>query len=171
MVFLLMPISAQAFGIKKTMGAIMDSWVGEPVSTVIRRWGYPSYEKTMAGKTLYYWNWEYTVRNPTYTDAQAHTYGNTTNISAYTYGGGVRRVWCNRILEVDDSGRVASWQYSGNNCPYTKVRIYKQWMNPSVLSEAVYQKKLSKQEKDAELNRTMGVTAKYLESLKENQNK
>ena len=169
LVFLLMPISAQAFGIKKTMATIMDSWGGESIDAVIKCWGYPTNEKTMAGKTLYYWDWEYTVRNPAYTNAQANTYGNTTNINAYTYGGGTRNVYCNRILEVDDSGRVTSWQYSGNNCPYTQAYIYKKWMNPKNLSEVAYQKNLSKQEKAVELNKTMDVTAKYLESLKGNQ--
>jgi len=166
-----MPVSAQAFGIKKTMRAIMGSWVGKNIDSVIASWGYPDYEKTIAGRKLYYWNWEYTVGNPTYTNARAHTYGNTTNINAYTYGGGTRDISCNRILEVDESGRVTSWQWSGNNCPYTQAYLYKKWMNPKVLSEVAYQKNLDKQDNDAELNRTMDVTAKYLKSLKENPSK
>lgn len=165
LIFLLAPINAQAFGIKKTMAEIMDSWVGAPINSVINHWGYPTNEKTMAGKTLYYWDWEYTVRNPAYTNAQANTYGNTTNINAYTYGGGTRNVYCNRILEVNDSGKVVSWQWSGNNCPYTKVRLYKEWMNPRVLNEVAYQK----YQKSLDEQKT--VTAKYLESLKEKQNK
>lgn len=178
LIFLLIPVSAQAFGIKKTMAEIMDSWVGAPINSVINYWGYPTNQKTMAGKTLYYWDWEYTVKNPSYTNAQANTYGNNTSINAYTYGGGTRNISCNRILEVDDSGRVVSWQWNGNNCPYTKVRLYKQWMNPKTLSEAAYEKSLDEEKnskkhlnryigKNAELNRTMDVTAKYLENLKE----
>lgn len=178
----MMPLSALAFGSKKTMETIMDSWVGESINSVIKRWGYPTNEKTMAGKTLYYWDWEYTVKNPSYTNAQANTYGTSTNINAYTYGGGTRNVSCNRILEVDDSGRVVSWQWSGNNCPYTHAYLYKQWMNPTALSDAIYQKSSDKEKngrknlnrylgKNAELNRTMDVTAKYLENLKESQGK
>ena len=182
LIFLLMPVSAQAFGVKKTMKDIMDSWAGESINSVIKCWGYPTNEKTMAGKTLYYWDWSYNIKNPTYTDAQAYTSGNTTNINAMTYGGGTRNVCCNRIIEVDDAGRVTSWQWSGNNCPYTQKYLYKQWINPKVLSEVAYQNTLSKQNngmkslnlhlgKNAELNRTMDVTAKYLENLKVNQNK
>lgn len=182
LILLLMPVSVQAFGKNKTMEAIMDSWVGAPINAVISHWGYPTNEKTMAGRTLYYWDWEYTVRTPAYTNAQANTYGNTTNISAYTYGGGTRNVWCNRILEVNDSGKVVSWEWSGNNCPYTQVYLYKKWMNPRVLSEVAYQKSLVEQKngkkslsrylgKNAELYRTMDVTSKYLENLKEKQSK
>ena len=182
LIFLLMPVSVQAFGVKSTMKDIMDSWVGESINSVIKCWGYPTNEKTMAGKTLYYWDWSYNVKNPSYTNAQASTYGNTTNINAYTYGGGTCNVSCNRILEVDDSGKVASWQWSGNNCPYSQVNLYKKWMNPKVLSEVAYQKGLEEQKngmknlnlhigRNAELNRTMDVTAKYLENLKENQSK
>lgn len=176
LIFLLTPASAQAVGLKKTMAEIMNSWIGTPVNTVINHWGYPNYEKTIAGKHLYYWDWEYTVSNPTYTNASAYTYGNRTNINGSTYGGGTRNVSCNRILEVDGSDKVVSWQWSGNNCPYTKVRLYKQWMNPTILNEIAYQKSLTKQrkhkkpsDKNAELNRTMEVTAKHLEDLKKNQ--
>ena len=172
-IFLFVPVNAQAVGVKKTMASIMDSWVGESINAVIKCWGYPTNEKNIAGKKLYYWDWSYNVTQPVHTNAQAYTYGNTTNINAYTYGGGTYNVSCNRILEVDDSDKVINWQWSGNNCPYTKVHIYKQWMNPKVLSEIAYKKSLDKQKnkywgKDAELNGTMEVTGKYLENLKEN---
>ena len=147
LVILLMPLSAEAFGIKKTMRAIMRSWVGESIDSVINSWGYPDYEKTIAGRHLYYWDWSYYVGNPGYINAQAHTYGNTTNINAYTCGGGTRNVYCNRVLEVDDKGIVKSWEWSGNNCPYTKARLYKRWVNPSILSEEASQKTLIKQNK------------------------
>lgn len=179
LIFLFMPITAQAFGVKKTMKDIMDSWVGESINSVINCWGYPTNEKTIAGKKLYYWDWSYDVKNPSHTNAQAYTYGNITNINAYTYGGGTYNVSCNRILEVDDSGTITSWQWSGNNCPFSQVHLYKKWMNPKILSEVAYQKSLDEQKngmknlnlhigKNVELNRTMDVTAKYLENLKQN---
>ncbi len=79
LVLLLVSLSAEAFGIKKTMETIMDSWVGESINSVIKYWGYPTNEKTMAGRTLYYWDWSYDVKNPSHTNAQAYTYGNITN--------------------------------------------------------------------------------------------
>ncbi len=179
---LLIPTNAQAFGINKTMKTIMSSWNGESINSVIRRWGYPTNQRTVAGRTLYYWDWVYTVGTPVYTNATANTYGDTIHINSYSYGGGTRHVWCNRILEVDDLGRVASWDWNGNNCPYTKVRLYKQWVNPKVLNEAAYQNKSNKQNRkinklnkscanEAEYNRTIEITRKFIDSLKENQNR
>ncbi len=50
LILLLIPVSAQAFGIKKTMRVIMDSWVGASINTVIRHWGYPTNEKLYQGE-------------------------------------------------------------------------------------------------------------------------
>ncbi len=182
LILLFLPLNAEAFGINKTMRAIMRSWVGESIGSVINYWGYPDYEKTIAGRKLYYWDWSYYVKNPTYTDARANTYGNTVHINATTYGGGSRIVYCNRVLETDSEGTITSWNWSGNNCPYTKVRLYKQWVNPQVLSEEAYEKNFDKQYKkvnrvnttpvnEAKYNRTVELTGKFIEGLKENQNK
>ncbi len=174
-----MPNNAQAFGPNKTMEAIMSSWVGKNIDSVIDHWGYPTNERRMAGRTLYYWDWSYNMNSPAYTNAQAYTSGNTTSINAMTYGGGTINVSCNRILEVDSDGTVVSWQWSGNNCPYTQMRVYKQWVNPKVLNRDAYQKTLNKERRknsnfvncssnDAEYNRTIEMTRKYIESLNEN---
>ena len=61
------PTVSFAIGTKDTMNRIMDSWIGENIETVIDHWGYPTQEKTIAGKKLYYWiNSSYTVSGNQY---------------------------------------------------------------------------------------------------------
>lgn len=110
-VILIQPMSF-AFGAKKTMGNIMDSWVGENIETVIEHWGYPTDEKIIAGKKLYYWT--------------VSSYSVTGNQS-YVYGG---EATCSRILEVDKNNNVIKWQWSGNSCPITYF-TGKKFVNPN----------------------------------------
>ena len=99
-VIMIQPMSF-AIGTKSTMGKIMDSWLGEHINTVMDSWGYPSQEKEIAGRKLYYWiNSSYVV--------SGGQYG--------VYGG---ESTCNRILEVDKNNRVIKWQWEGNSCPAT----------------------------------------------------
>lgn len=101
-----------AFGTKKTMEKIMNSWQGENINSVIDVWGYPSAEKEIAGKKLYCW---YYSRHYVSGDQ----YG--------VYGG---EVTCNRILEVDKDNNVIKWQWDGNRCPATYITS-KKWVNPN----------------------------------------
>jgi len=97
---ILQPVSF-AIGSKSTMNKIMNSWIGENLETVINYWGYPTSEKEIAGKKLYYW--------------LDSTYVITGNVYG-TYGS---ESTCNRILEVDKDNKVIKWQWNGNNCPGT----------------------------------------------------
>ncbi len=105
--------SSFAIGMKNTMNKVMDSWIGENIDTVINIWGYPSSEKEIAGKKLYYWlNSSYVVSGNQY--------------SVY----GVEAT-CNRILEVDKNNTVVKWQWEGNNCPSTYIFSGKKLVNPN----------------------------------------
>lgn len=106
------PTVASAIGTKDTMKRIMDSWIGENLETVIEHWGYPTDEKTIAGKKLYYWT--------------ISSYSVTGNQS-YVYGG---EATCSRILEVDKNNNVIKWQWSGNSCPITYF-TGKKFVNPN----------------------------------------
>ena len=65
-VIMIQPMSF-AIGTKSTMGKIMDSWLGEHINTVMDSWGYPSQEKEIAGRKLYYWiNSSYVVSGGQY---------------------------------------------------------------------------------------------------------
>lgn len=106
------PTVSFAIGTKDTMKRIMDSWIGENIETVIDHWGYPTQQKTIAGKKLYYWiNSSYTV--------SGNQYG--------VYGG---ESTCNRILEVDKNNNVIKWQWEGNSCPATYF-TGKKFVNPN----------------------------------------
>lgn len=106
------PTVASAIETKDTMKRIMDSWIGENLETVIEHWGYPTDEKTIAGKKLYYWT--------------ISSYSVTGNQS-YVYGG---EATCSRILEVDKNNNVIKWQWSGNSCPITYF-TGKKFVNPN----------------------------------------
>jgi len=101
-----------AFGTKDTMNKIMNSWIGENINSVIAIWGYPTSEKTVAGRKLYTWS-------------QGSTIGENIWGTAL-----VEQQTCNRILEVDESNNVKSWQWEGVSCP----DLYctgKKWVNPN----------------------------------------
>lgn len=110
-IFLVQPMSF-AIGTKKTMEKIMNSWHGENINSVIDVWGYPSSEKDIAGRKLYYWS-----------SSQYVVTGNQYGV----YGG---ESTCNRILEVDKNNNVIKWQWDGNSCPATYTTS-KKWVNPN----------------------------------------
>lgn len=108
----MIPINAYAIGTKNTMEKLMDMLVGENINTVIDSWGYPTTEKTIAGRKLYYWN----ISNYSVSGNQYGVYGGEQT--------------CNRILEVDNKNNVIKWQWEGNSCPATYF-TGKQWVNPN----------------------------------------
>ena len=114
------------------MDRVMNSWQGENIDTVIRYWGYPHEERTLAGHKLLYW---YQNQNPQYIQTSAYT-------------GTVTQGYCTRILEVNENNTVSSWQYEGNNCPnfYFTSQC---WVNPNndPWQKDKIQRKMKKQEK------------------------
>ena len=82
----------------------MSSWTGSNVNEVIKSWGYPDEEKTIAGKHLYIWTRELTVNNLA-----------------------VQKWNCTRTFEVNPENIVIGWQWEGNNCPFAEAGAYKTW--------------------------------------------
>ena len=167
-IILLISPQANALGMKSTMNKIMDSWLGENIEKVFRYWGYPDDERNIAGRKLYYWTSSKFVTAPAYTNATANRYNNTTTINGWTYGGGAINAYCNRMLEVNDKGKVIYWEWKGNDCPFTCQHVYKRWVNPDYL----YQEKLNKKFKHTkwksdsdEYDRTIEATKRFKESL------
>ena len=136
--------NVKAAGADETMKAIMDSWTGENVDTVINHWGYPTDEKTIAGKKLLYWERSRKVNIPestnrtvntsgnTYRNAYESTHDSTSYVNSIKYGGGSATLYCNRILEVNASNVVVHGSWEGNRCPYTTKNLYKKWINPKM---------------------------------------
>lgn len=104
----MLPLVANA---ETVMSRCMNSWVGYTIDDVINKWGYPTSEKELAGKKLYYWD-----------SHQSYVTGN----QYYVTGG---EIYFIRIFEVDKNNKVIKWEYKGNNCPKTYLTC-KKWINP-----------------------------------------
>lgn len=98
-------------GTNKAMTKCMESWKGYSINDVIDVWGYPTSQKEVAGKQLYYWE-----------DSIPYIYSTTYGV----YGG---TATCIRIMEVNSDNEVIRWEYKGNACP-TSYKKVKKWVNP-----------------------------------------
>lgn len=116
-----------AFGAKDTMNKVMDSWVGTNINTAIDYLGYPTSEKIIADKRLFYWE----------KDVVSLTINETG-----VYGG---KYFCTRIFEVDKNKNIISWEWKGNSCPITYMTS-KKWVHPNK-DPWKKEKELKKQEK------------------------
>jgi hypothetical protein len=108
------------------MDGIMTSWNGAHIDEVIRQWGYPHEERTVAGRKIYVWRRDVQAVMPSVTTGTATVIGSGVYYSGVTTGG-VSSWGCNRILEVDPKNRVISWQWEGNNCPFAEMGPYSNW--------------------------------------------
>jgi len=98
------------FALTKTEQRVIDSWKGENINSVIEYWGYPSKDKKIAGKQLYYWN--------------------TDNAKNRYYQGYYYKVYCYRILEADSNNIVIGGEFKGNNCTFIPYFV-KKLANPN----------------------------------------
>ena len=139
-VVILIALPASA-GVKSFMEKCLNSWVGYSLDDVMKSWGYPTGEREIAGKHLYYWNLSKTGYVPQTSNttgssnAYANSYGNsvygngTYNSTTTTYGGYSVTYYCNRTLETGADNKIIRWEWEGNNCPSTYLGG-KKWVNP-----------------------------------------
>lgn len=111
----------------QTMQGIMSSWEGSNISEVVSQWGYPDEEREFQGKKLYIWQHNKSAYVPKTTNTTATAYGNTIYAQSHSTGGYAIHGNCVRILEVDGSGTVTSWEWKGNNCPFGELMEYSTW--------------------------------------------
>lgn len=97
-------------GSESVMEKIMNSWMGCHINGVIDQWGYPDYEKNIAGRKLFVWGEDTQV-------IKSNTY------HSYNYKA------CTRIFEVDNNNIIISWQWEGYDCPSFELDEYKKWKN------------------------------------------
>ena len=123
---LLLPLSAHAF--EPFMDKCIRSWIGYPLDSVIYKWGYPKYDKNIAGKKLYVWEtYEETIDySGGFTVSTKDKKGNETS---YTSGGVPKLEYCIKTLEVNNDNTVVGGHWEGNGCPYFYF-IGKKLVNP-----------------------------------------
>lgn len=113
-----------------TMDRVMSSWQGANVDQVIAQWGYPHEERKIAGRTLLVWhrNVQMTMPAVASSSGTVNKIGGTAYVNTTTtYSGGGTSSWaCTRILEVKEN-TVVSWQWEGNNCPFSDIGPYSNW--------------------------------------------
>jgi len=88
------------------MNEVMESWVGEDIDEVIDSWGYPTKERTVSGRKLYYW-------------VDDSKYISTTLTTGLRYG---QKLSCTKIFEVDKNNKIIRGQWKGNRCPKNGIR-------------------------------------------------
>ena len=79
----------------------ISSWQGENINDVINIWGYPTNEKTIAGRHLYLWESERIRKYDT--SYYGHSYGSATSYEVY----------CDKIAEVDLKNTIINVSYNG----------------------------------------------------------
>lgn len=107
----------------------MGSWVGYTIDDVIKSWGYPTEEKTIANHHIFIWNKNFTSYVPQNSNSTAYNSYSHTNIYTTTYGGYYVNYNCCRTFEVDENNKIISWQYQGNGCSSSYSRG-KKLVNP-----------------------------------------
>ena len=113
--------SVHAWG-REIMDTIMSSWYGESIDSVINKWGYPTDEKSIAGKKLIIWSegTEHSVDTWGDSDKDGWSWGTATVKDEEV---------CTRTFEVDEHNKVVRGQWKGESCPMTQFGG-KKWINP-----------------------------------------
>ncbi|MBR1460597.1 hypothetical protein IJ596_03040 [bacterium] len=110
-IFLIISVPAYAVGMKSTMNAVMEGWIGENIDSVISVWGYPTSEQDIAGHKLYIWS-----------EGQS--------ISENIWGTAlINQDVCTRTFEVSNSGIITNYNWKGTECPVFRF-TGKKWINP-----------------------------------------
>lgn len=145
---LVLPANA---GSKEFMKKCLDSWLGYTTNDIIAVWGYPSEERTIAGKHLLYWNSSSSAYIPQTSYSNVHNYHkNTANVYTNTFGGYTVTETCNKTMEVDNSGKIINWEWTGDACPGSYM-TGKKFVNPN--NDEWAKEKLLKQQMKAEKKR------------------
>ncbi|MBU2952736.1 hypothetical protein KO499_02940 [Marinobacter sp. F3R08] len=96
---------------------ILKTWVGSDINHLVASWGYPqnSFEAPN-GNTVYMYSSSGSYTMPTQTTTTYNAIGNTVYGNSTTTGGQTLNFSCRTYFEVNDSDRIVSWRWQGNNC-------------------------------------------------------
>lgn len=113
------------------MNGIMSSWVGSDLSEAIRQWGMPHRSMQVGEQIGYTWerNVDLFLPSTSVTNSTVNTIGKTAYVASTTtsYGGTSSGWACYRTLITDKSGRIVSYAWEGNNCPFMEAGPYANW--------------------------------------------
>lgn len=94
---------------------ILDGYIGQNISVVVDKIGYPS-ETFVApnGNTVYMYLKTGTYQSPQFTNYNYNAY--TKTAYSTSFGGGTHSVYCKIHFETDENKAVVKWSYEGNSC-------------------------------------------------------
>ena len=116
LLLLIVPLSSNAWEL--FMDKCIKSWIGYPLDSVIKSWGYPDYEKNIAGKKLYIWEtYDYSTDIIPDSGMSITSTDKKGNETPFSLGEQTRIEYCKKILETNDNGIIINGQWSGNSCP------------------------------------------------------
>lgn len=108
---------------------MINSWIGYSINDVIDRWGFPTKEKTAAGRHVYIWTKSRKVYVPRNSYGTTYKYGNLNNRNSTYLGGYYSTYSCSRSFEVDQDNIIINGFYEGNDC-FSTYLTGKQLVNP-----------------------------------------
>ena len=98
---------------------ILDTWVGENISSLVNQWGYPNDQfVSPSGRKVYVYEQSRIIRIPTNQVTDVKIKENWD--SSYTVTG--KRKYntveykCVTWIETNDVGDIVNWRWKGNNC-------------------------------------------------------
>ena len=113
----LLLISTSAYAWETYMDKCIKSWIGYPLDSLIKQWGYPDEEKNFAGKKLYVWidyDYDTDVSAGGFSVSSTDKKGRETEFSI---GGEAVVDYCKKTIEVDENNIILNGSWKGNNCP------------------------------------------------------
>ena len=130
-VILLLMLPIAAYGWESFMDKCMESWIGYPLDSLIKKWGYPDYERNIAGKKLYVWEtFDYDVdtdKGGGWVISKTDKKGRETT---FTTGGVPVVEYCRKTIETDNNNNIVNGHWEGNDCPKFYM-IGKKYVNPA----------------------------------------
>ena len=130
LLFFLLFITTSANAWERYMDKCIASWIGYPLESVIKRWGYPDQEKVIAGKKLYIWEtYDYDTNVSPAGGFSVTSIDKKGRETIFSAGGETVIDYCRKTLEVNNNNIVINGEWKGNDCPqfYT---FGKKFVNP-----------------------------------------
>lgn len=106
-----------AYGWETFMDRCIKSWIGYPLDTMIKQWGYPDEEKNVAGKKLFIWI-DYDYNNSrNIGGVSISSTDKKGNETVFSMGGENIVDFCKKTIETDENNIIINGSWKGNSCP------------------------------------------------------